>query len=124
MIVVVAYDVSTETKEGRRRLRRMEQACKDCGQCVQKSVFECILRGGDWVKLKHRLLQESDLKEDSLRFYFPDETARARTEHHGVNCPVDVERPRCLSSVTPTVRANLKRPADCRAVRAVLKRLV
>jgi CRISPR-associated protein Cas2 len=93
MIVVVAYDVSTETKEGRRRLRRIAQACKDYGLRVQKSVFECVLRESDWVKLKHRLLQETALKEDSLRFYFLDETARAKTEHHGVNCPVDLERP-------------------------------
>ena len=93
MIVVVAYDVSTESKEGRRRLRRVAQACKDYGQRVQKSVFECVLREGDWVKLKHRLLQETVLEEDSLRFYFLDETARSRTEHHGVKCPVDLEGP-------------------------------
>jgi len=90
---VVAYDVSTETKEGRRRLRRVAQACKDYGQRVQKSVFECILPEAEWVKLRHRLLHETALTEDSLRFYFLDETARARTEHHGVNCPVDLEGP-------------------------------
>jgi CRISPR-associated protein Cas2 len=93
MIVVVAYDVSTETKEGRRRLRRVAQACKDYGQRVQKSVFECVLRPSDWVKLKDRLLRETALSEDSLRFYFLDEAARTRTEHHGVNCPVDIEGP-------------------------------
>lgn len=91
--MVVAYDVSTETKEGRRRLRRVAQACKDYGQRVQKSVFECVLREGDWVTLKHRLLQETALNEDSLRFYFLDETANSKTEHHGVNCPVDLDGP-------------------------------
>jgi CRISPR-associated protein Cas2 len=89
----VAYDVSTETKAGRRRLRRVAQACKDYGQRVQKSLFECLLREADWVKLKHRLLQETALTEDSLRFYFLDEIARMKTEHHGVNCPVDLEGP-------------------------------
>jgi CRISPR-associated protein Cas2 len=93
MIVVVAYDVSTDTKEGRRRLRRVAQACKDYGQRVQKSVFECVLREGDWVKLRHRLLQETTLTKDSLRFYFLDEAVRAKTEHHGVKRPVDVEGP-------------------------------
>ena len=93
MIVVVAYDVSTESKEGRRRLRRVAQACKDYGQRVQKSVFECVLRAGDWVKLRHRLLQETIPKEDSLRFYFLDESERSRTEHHGVKCPVDLDGP-------------------------------
>ena len=69
MIVVVAYDVSTETKEGRRRLRRVAQACKDYGQRVQKSVFECILREADWFTLKHRLLKEIEKDEDSLRLF-------------------------------------------------------
>jgi CRISPR-associated protein Cas2 len=93
MVVVVAYDVCTESKEGRRRLRRVAQACKDYGQRVQKSVFECVLRESDWVALKRRLLKEIAQDEDSLRFYFLDETARARTEHHGVREPVDLEGP-------------------------------
>lgn len=93
MIVVVAYDVSTETKEGRRRLRRVAQACKDYGQRVQKSVFECVVRDRDWVQFRHRLLGEFEPKEDSLRFYFLDELSRARTEHHGVGKPLDFEGP-------------------------------
>jgi CRISPR-associated protein Cas1 len=40
-LVVVAYDVNTETAEGRRRLRRVAEVCKDNGQRVQNSVFEC-----------------------------------------------------------------------------------
>ena len=80
MLIVVAYDVSTETREGRRRLRRVAQACKDYGQRVQKSVFECLVRDADWVILRHRLLSEFSSKEDSLRFYFLDENSRARTE--------------------------------------------
>ena len=93
MLVVVAYDVSTGTRAGQRRLRRVAQACEDYGQLVQKSVFECVLREGDWVKLKHRLFEETALAEDSLRFYFLDEAARTKTEHHGVKCPLDVEGP-------------------------------
>jgi CRISPR-associated protein Cas2 len=91
MLVVVAYDVSTEDKEGRRRLRRVAQACKDYGHRVQKSVFECLLRDSDWVKLRHRLLSEFSPKEDSLRFYFLDEISRARTEHHGTGRPIDLD---------------------------------
>ena len=93
MIVVVAYDVSTETREGKKRLRRVAQACKDYGQRVQKSVFECVLRDSDWVRLKNRLLKEVALREDSLRFYFLDETAKSRTEHHGIGKPLDMEDP-------------------------------
>ena len=84
MFVVVAYDVSTETRAGRRRLRRVAQACKDYGQRVQKSVFECILREADWVKLRHRLMQETALTEDSLRFYFLDEIARTKIDRKSV----------------------------------------
>lgn len=93
MVVVVAYDVSTGTAKGRKRLRRVAQACKNFGQRVQKSLFECVVRESDWVKLKHSLLFEFDVTEDSLRFYFLDETARDRTEHHGIKAPVDLEGP-------------------------------
>ena len=91
MLVVVAYDVCTEDKEGRRRLRRVAQACKDYGQRVQKSVFECLVRDSDWARLRHRLLTEFSSKEDSLRFYFLDQISRERTEHHGVGKPIDLD---------------------------------
>jgi len=91
MTVVVAYDVNTENKAGQRRLRRIAQACEDYGQRVQKSLFECVLREADWVQLKHRLLQEYSAANDSLRFYFLDATAKAKTEHHGIKKPVDLE---------------------------------
>ena len=91
MMVVVAYDVCTEDKEGRRRLRRVAQACKDYGQRVQKSVFECLVRDADWIRLRHRLLAEYLPTEDSLRFYFLDEPSRARTEHHGIGKPKDLD---------------------------------
>jgi CRISPR-associated protein Cas2 len=91
MVVVVAYDVNTENKNGRRRLRRVAQACEDFGQRVQKSVFECVLRSQDWVRLRTRLLSEIDEKQDSLRFYFIDDDARQKTEHHGIRKPIDLE---------------------------------
>lgn len=93
MLVLVAYDVSTETKEGRRRLRRIAQACKDYGQRVQKSVFECVLRDVDWVSFRQRLLAEACLEQDSLRFYFLDEATRRKTEHHGIRRPIDMQGP-------------------------------
>lgn len=93
MIVVVAYDVNTETAVGRRRLRRIALACKDFGQRVQKSVFECKVTTADWVVLKHRLLKELSEKEDSLRFYFLDDDNAAKTEHHGLGRPVDLAGP-------------------------------
>jgi CRISPR-associated protein Cas2 len=41
MMVLVSYDVSTESQRGKRRLRRVARACQDWGQRVQFSVFEC-----------------------------------------------------------------------------------
>ena len=57
MLVLVTYDVSTETKQGQRRLRRMAKACENLGQRVQKSVFECQVGQKEWVNLRHRLLR-------------------------------------------------------------------
>ncbi len=69
MEILVTYDVSTETAEGRRRLRRVAKLCEAYGQRVQKSVFECILNAGQLEELRHRLLLEVEVKEDSLRIY-------------------------------------------------------
>ncbi|MBI4424983.1 MAG: CRISPR-associated endonuclease Cas2 [Elusimicrobia bacterium] len=93
MLVVVTYDVNTEKAAGRRRLRRVARACLDFGQRVQKSVFECLVRDVDWVELRGRLLKEMNTKEDSLRFYFIDEAARERIEHHGLGKPNDLDGP-------------------------------
>jgi CRISPR-associated protein Cas2 len=69
MEVLVAYDVSTDTAAGRRRLRRVAKVCEGHGQRVQKSVFECILNAVEMEQLRHRLRREIDLDEDSLRIY-------------------------------------------------------
>jgi CRISPR-associated protein Cas2 len=96
MLVLVTYDVSTIEKPGRRRLRRVAQACEDYGTRVQKSVFECQLGQKEWQALRHRLLQEINQDEDSLRFYFLDESAKTRIEHHGHAKPIDLTEPLIL----------------------------
>lgn len=69
MMVLVTYDVNTETSAGRRRLNRVAKACEDYGQRVQNSVFECVLYPDEFVQLKDRLRKEIDMELDSLRFY-------------------------------------------------------
>ena len=96
MLILVTYDVSTVEKAGQRRLRRVAQACEDYGTRVQKSVFECQVGQKEWAKLRDRLLTEIKLEEDSLRFYFLDEKAVARTEHHGIAKPIDLSAPLML----------------------------
>ena len=96
MLILITYDVSTVEKAGRRRLRRVAQACEDYGTRVQKSVFECQVGKAEWVLLRGRLLTEIKPEEDSLRFYFLDETARSRIEHHGTKEPLDLTEPLIL----------------------------
>lgn len=93
MNLLITYDVSTETKEGRRRLRRIAKTCQDFGQRVQLSVFECKLNGADWIALRARLLKEMNDKEDSLRFYKLCEDDMAKVEHHGRGKPLNLDDP-------------------------------
>ena len=62
MLILITYDVSTVEKAGRRRLRRVAQACEDYGTRVQKSVFECQVGKSEWVLLRDRLLTEITLR--------------------------------------------------------------
>lgn len=69
MLILVSYDVSTETAAGRKRLRRVAKVCLNYGQRVQKSVFECKVNLAQMETLKHELLEEIDETEDNLRIY-------------------------------------------------------
>jgi len=93
MMVLITYDVSTETDGGRRRLRRVARACQDYGQRVQYSVFECDIDPAQWVKLKARLIGEIDDKTDSLRFYNLGANWKRRVEHVGAKPALDLDGP-------------------------------
>lgn len=96
MLILVTYDVNTEDKEGRRRLRRVAKACEGSGNRVQFSVFECQVDDATWARLRGRLLDIVDLAKDSLRFYFLGENGFARCEHHGTKPSLDLEGPLVL----------------------------
>lgn len=93
MMILVCYDVRTDSPRGQRRLRRMAKACESYGQRVQNSVFECLLEPAQWVAFQDWLLKEADLEEDSLRFYYLGRNWRRRVEHHGVKRAWDPEGP-------------------------------
>ncbi|MDR3438853.1 CRISPR-associated endonuclease Cas2 [Telmatospirillum sp.] len=93
MLMLITYDVSTETSVGRRRLRRVARACLDYGQRVQNSVFECEVDPAQWVTLKARLIAEIDAKEDSLRFYRLGADGQRRIEHVGTKPTLDLAGP-------------------------------
>ena len=92
MLVLVSYDVSID-KGGQRRLRRVAKTCKDYGQRVQYSVFECIVDPAQWAVLRQRLMDEIDPQLDSLRFYFLGSNWKRRVEHIGAKETVDQEGP-------------------------------
>jgi CRISPR-associated protein Cas2 len=93
MNVLIAYDVATKDAAGRRRLRKIAQACENCGQRVQYSLFEVSLDRTRWTELRLKLLDLANPEKDSLRFYFVDNDAFDKTEHHGVRAPRDFEEP-------------------------------
>lgn len=91
MMVLVTYDVQTDSKEGRKRLRRVARACEDWGQRVQFSVFECGLDPAQWTALRARLIEIIDPGTDSLRFYMPGKEWRRRVEHIGAKPATDMD---------------------------------
>ena len=96
MMVLITYDVSTERPGGKRRLRRVARACKDYGQRVQLSVFECAVDPAQWVALRERLVREIDAEADSLRFYFLGANWKRRVEHVGAKPALDLDGPLVL----------------------------
>ncbi len=93
MLIVVAYNISTETREGRRRLRHIAQACKNFGQRVQQSIFECNVSAMQYESLKRSLLSIIEEKEDRLRIYRLTEPSQQHIEVYGLDGTVDFEGP-------------------------------
>ena len=93
MLVVVCYDVSTVDAEGRRRLRRVAKVCKNYGQRVQFSVFECEVDPTQWTVLRQKLIDEIDSEVDSLKFYFLGANWRRRIEEVGTKKAYDPDGP-------------------------------
>jgi len=93
MLVVVTYDVSTETAAGRKRLRRVARVCESTGQRVQKSVFECQVNEMQYEQLERALLTEIDENQDNLRFYRITESAQMRVKQYGIFRSTDFEGP-------------------------------
>ena len=96
MLVLVCYDVNTETKEGRRRLRRVARVCESTGQRVQKSVFECQLDVAKFEALERKLLAEIDPAVDCLRLYRIPGSRGLEVVEHGKFRAIDFDGPLVL----------------------------
>lgn len=91
MMVLVTYDVNTETGEGRTRLRKVAKQCENYGQRVQNSVFECLVDPVQFADMRKQLERIIDVKTDSLRYYFLGSNWRKRVEHVGAKVSYDPE---------------------------------
>ena len=91
MMVVISYDVSTDSSEGKKRLRKVAKACESHAQRVQNSVFEADLDYSTFLKLKESLLKIVDNNADSMRFYYLGNNWKKRIEHYGVKKGYDPE---------------------------------
>ena len=93
MMVLISYDVRVSDPGGAKRLRRVAKVCRNYGQRVQFSVFECLVDPAQWVLLRAQLISEIDEEADSLRFYFLGANWRKRVEHVGAKPGIDQEGP-------------------------------
>jgi CRISPR-associated protein Cas2 len=96
VLVIVCYDVNTEDRAGRRRLRRVAKVCESTGQRVQKSVFECQVNLAQMEDLERRLLAEIDLDTDCLRLYRLADSKGCEVREHGRFRATDFEDPLVL----------------------------
>ncbi len=90
MLVLITYDVNTQTPAGRKRLRQVAKQCVNYGQRVQNSVFECILDAAKCWEVQHKLEQIIDKDTDSLRFYYLGNNYKNKVDHIGAKESFDV----------------------------------
>ena len=91
MLILITYDVNTETAAGRKRLRHVAKQCLNYGQRVQHSVFECVLDSATCREVQHKLEKIIDKEKDSLRFYYLGNNYKNKVEHIGAKESFDVE---------------------------------
>ena len=96
MLVLITYDVNTETASGKKRLRKVARQCENYGRRVQNSVFECILDQAQSVMLKQILSDIIDENVDSLRFYYLGNKYQTKVEHVGIERGIAVDQPLIL----------------------------
>ena len=90
MLVLITYDVNTETEAGKRRLRKVAKQCVNYGQ---NSVFECNLDAAKLRQVKAILEDIIDKEVDSLRFYNLGNKYKDKIEHIGAKKSFDVTAP-------------------------------
>jgi len=83
MMVLITYDVNTQSPTGQKRLRDISKQCKNYGQRVQNSVFECLVDPAQFTVLRNKLENIMDKDKDSIRYYYLGRNWTNRVEHIG-----------------------------------------
>lgn len=91
-MVLITYDVNTNSELGTKRLRKVAKQCVNYGQRVQNSVFECSLTPAQLVNLKKKLLDIIDEENDSIRFYNLGKNWQNRVEILGKDDSYDPDK--------------------------------
>lgn len=89
--MLITYDVSTETKAGRKRLNKVAKYCMKYGQRVQNSVFECSLDAAQFRIVINDLSGIISEDEDSIRFYNLGDHYQNKITHVGIKESYDPE---------------------------------
>ena len=95
-MVLITYDVNTQTSAGRKRLRQVAKQCINYGQRVQNSVFECHMDAALCRSVQQKLISLIDPETDSLRFYYLGNQYKKKVEHIGAKASFDVNDPLIL----------------------------
>ena len=91
MLVLITYDVNTETASGKKRLRQVAKQCVNYGIRVQNSVFEWKISSHEMILFKEKLLEIIDEETDSLRFYYLGKSYKTKIEHYGKDLGYNVD---------------------------------
>lgn len=91
MLVLITYDVNTQSAAGRKRLRQVAKQCVNYGQRVQNSVFECVIEPVTFKEVKHKLEGIIDKEVDSLRYYYLGKNYKNKVEHVGAKASYNPE---------------------------------
>lgn len=93
ILVLITYDVNTESEGGKKRLRKVAKQCVNYGRRVQNSVFECVMDAAKCRQVKAILEEIIDKEKDSLRFYYLGDNYHKKVEHIGAKPSFNVESP-------------------------------
>ena len=93
MYILITYDVETISEKGQKRLRQVAKTCKNYGQRVQNSVFECEVTEVQYCILKDELQSIIDTEHDSIRFYHLNKNKHHAIEKIGIETSFDVNEP-------------------------------